>query len=289
MLRIAVLVTAGVSLCIGLASAQEHTPYNVDTIAKGFGYVDSVALSSNGALYFTDSPAGRVYEWTQVNGTGLLAKDLKAPAGLAFDERGRLLVCESGARRIIRIGANSVIDVVASAFEGTPLNSPNDVVHRKDGLVFFTDPAFASADEKKSLPFYGVFRLGAKGDVVALAKWPKRPNGIDVSPNGRTLYVAGSDERVVRAYDLDARGTATNERVLISGIDGVPNGLRVDEKGRLYVAAKQLLVYSTEGRLVDRIEVPERPASLVFGDADRKAIYVAARTSVYRLRPEEAK
>jgi gluconolactonase len=117
-----------------------------------------------------------------------------------------------------------------------------------------------------------------------VAKPKGRPNGIALSPNGHILYVSNSDERNIRAYDLDRSGAASNERVLVPGIKGVPNGLRVDEKGNLYLAAKTILVYSPEGAQIHSIEVPEPPSSLAFGDADLESLYVTARTSVYRLR-----
>ena len=117
-----------------------------------------------------------------------------------------------------------------------------------------------------------------------IAKPKGRPNGIALSPNGRILYVTNSDEHNVRAYDLDHNGAASNERVLVSGIDGVPDGIRVDEKGNLYLAADKIEVYTPEGKHLGSIDTPETPSNCAFGDADFEGLYITARTSVYRVR-----
>ena len=117
-----------------------------------------------------------------------------------------------------------------------------------------------------------------------MAKPKGRPNGIALSPNGRILYVSNSDERKIYAYDLDHNGEASNERVLVSGIEGVPDGLRTDEKGNLYLAAKKLYVYSPDGKPSNEIAFADTPSNCAFGDADLQSLYVTARGSLYRIR-----
>lgn len=270
---------------LALTRAQEPaTELRLEKIAGGFRYAGGLAWSHDGHLYIADGPLGQVHQYTPGRGTALLAGALKGPAGLALDDRGRLMICESGARRLIRLKERNVPETIASVFEGRKLNSPNDVAVRKDGTIFFSDPAFGSASDTRELPFYGIFRVTSKGGVSVLARWDKRPNGLALSPDGRLLYVASSDERAIRVFDLDHQGNASGERVLITGIEGVPNGLCTDDQGRLYVAARHVLIFTPDGKPAGRIEVPEKPASLVFGDADRQTLYVAARTSVYRVR-----
>jgi len=118
-----------------------------------------------------------------------------------------------------------------------------------------------------------------------VAKPAGRPNGIALSPNGRILYVSNSDEHNVRAYDLDRNGEASNERVLITGIAGVPGGIRVDDKGNLYVAANGIAVYTPEGRLLFTLESKELISNCAFGDADNKSLFLTERGAVYRARP----
>jgi gluconolactonase len=174
---------------------------------------------------------------------------------------------------------------LASRFEGKRLNAPNDIIVRRDGHVYFTDPAFGAQQDARELDFYGVFHITPKGELEAVAKWKTRPNGITLSPNGRTLYVSDSDQRLVRAYDLDGKGVASNERVVVEKISGVPDGIRTDEKGNLYVAAKSVYVYSLpNARLLGEVPVGETPSNIAFGDPDLETLFITARTSVYRVR-----
>lgn len=273
--------------------AQEPwVEHRIEKIVGGFHYVGGMAWSREGHLYFSDTPRGRIHQWAAGQEVTGLSIDLKSPAGLAVDEHGRLLVCEAGARRIVRVkagnAAGNVLDPMTTAFENRQLNSPRDLTIRKDGTLFFTDPAFGSAREAMALPFHGVYRVSPKGEVAALARWDRRPSGIALSPDGKTLYVAISDDRTIHAFDLDRQGNASGDRVLISGIKGVPNALRTDDKGRLYVAAHVVFVYSPAGKPLGQIETTERPTSLAFGEAGGKTLFVATRTSIYRVEFKES-
>jgi gluconolactonase len=133
------------------------------------------------------------------------------------------------------------------------------------------------------LGYAGVYHVNPAGQISLIAKMP-RPNGVTLTPDGRTLYVADTSERRILAYDLDAKGNATNERVFISNIDGGPDGLRVAANGNIYIACRGIAVYTPQGQFLKMIEFPEMPANLTFGDSDLQTIYVTARTSVYRVR-----
>jgi len=185
---------------------------------------------------------------------------------------------------VIRTDKQGKIEVLAERWEGKRLNAPNDIVVRKDGHVYFTDPAFGNQADHRELDFYGVYRITPKGELKLVAKPAGRPNGIALSPNGRILYVANSDDRNIRAYDLDRNGEVSNERVVVSAIDGPPDGIRVDEKGNLYVTCNELAVYNPEGRLIGTIPVSETPRNCAFGDPDFQSLYITALTSLYRVR-----
>jgi gluconolactonase len=192
-------------------------------------------------------------------------------------------------RRVTRTLKNGKIEVLAARFEGKRFNAPNDIIVRRDGHVYFTDPAFGSQQDERDMDFYGVYHITPKGEVDALARWKTRPNGITLSPNGRVLYVADSDQRLIRAYDLDGKGMASNERVVIEKITGVPGGLRTDQNGNLYVAARAIYVYSnptgsSRGKILGEVNVAETPSNIAFGDQDMETLYITARTSVYRVR-----
>jgi gluconolactonase len=159
------------------------------------------------------------------------------------------------------------------------------VVGRNDNL-YFTDPAFGSQADHRELDFYGVYHVPPKGPMKVVAKPSGRPNGIAISPNGKLLYVTNSDEKNIRVYDIDKNGDTANERVVVARIDGVPGGLRVNERGDLYVAtAKGVAIFTAEGKTVRTITMHDRPSNLVF-DPDGKTLYVTARGLLYRLRPE---
>lgn len=281
----AVVRLLGVGLLLGPWAGAQELPFEhtIEKIASGYQYVGGMAWSHDGRLYFSDTPRGEVHVWTPGQPAKLLPVKLASPAGLACDERGRLLVCEAGARRIVRVKADNALETLANVFEGKKLNAPRDVIVRKDGTVYFTDPAFGSAADAMETPFHGLYRLSGKGEAVAVARWNTRPGGIAFSPDGKTLYAAMSDERTVRALDLDRQGNASNERTLIHGLDGVPNAVRVDEQGRLFVAARTLAVYSPEGQRLGQIEMSERPVSLAFGEAGGRVLFIGTHTSIYRV------
>jgi len=158
------------------------------------------------------------------------------------------------------------------------------VVVSRNGHVYFTDPAFGAQSDHRELDFYGVYHIPPKGPMKLVARPAGRPNGIALSHNGRILYVVNSDERNVRAYDVDHNGDTSNERVLISGIPGVPGGIRTDESGNLYVAAGGIAIYSAEGKPLHVVEMHGRVSNCGFGEADNMTLFVTAGVSVYRLR-----
>jgi gluconolactonase len=185
---------------------------------------------------------------------------------------------------VIRTDKKGKVEVLAERFQGKRLNAPNDIVVRRDGQVYFTDPAFGNQAESRDMDFYGVYHIDQKGQLELIAKPTGRPNGIALSPDGKILYVANSDDRNLRAYNVDERGTVSGEKVLVAGIDGVPDGIRVDQKGNIYVTAKGVAIYSPDGKLMHTVELSETPANCAFGDPDFQTLYVTARTSLYRIR-----
>jgi gluconolactonase len=154
----------------------------------------------------------------------------------------------------------------------------------RTGHVYFTDPAFGEQADHRELDFYGVYHVPPKGPMTLIARPTGRPNGIALSPDGRTLYVSNSDERNIRAYDVDRNGEASHERVLVAGIAGVPGGIGVDEKGNLYVAAAGLMVYSPEGRLLFSLKTNTRISNCTIGEADRKSLFYTEGGAVFRAR-----
>lgn len=272
------------AICICSASAQDFTDLKVERIVSGLMFADGLAWSPANYLMFSDVPRNKLMKLAPGEKVELYRDNSNGANGNAFDAQGRLYTCEGRGRRVIRTDKKGKIEVLATQWNGKKLNAPNDIALRKDGDAYFTDPAFGYQQDARDLDFYGVYHITRKGELDVIAKLRTRPNGIAVSPNGRTLYVSNSDERNIRAYDLDRNGAASNDRVLVSAIDGVPDGLRVDDKGNLYLAANAIAVYSAEGKLLGSIPFNEKPSSCGFGDADLQGLYVASRTSLYRIR-----
>jgi gluconolactonase len=266
------------------AAAQDFANVRMEKVATGFAFADGPAWSPMGFLIFSDIPNNKLLQFMPGAQAGVFRADSNGAASSRFDAQGRLYTCESHARRVTRVDKKGKIEVLADRWQSKRFNAPNDLAVRKEGDVYFTDPAFGNQQDARELDFFGVYHISRKGELEVIAKPKGRPNGIALAPDGRTLYVSNSDEKNVRAYDLDKNGAAGNERTLISGIEGVPDGICVDEKGNLYVAANQIQVYSPEGKPLGAIPTMESPSNCTFGDSDFGSLYITARTSLYRAR-----
>jgi gluconolactonase len=272
------------SLLAVLVRAQDFSDVRLTKVATGYIFAEGPVWSHEGHLIFSDIPGDKLLLFKPGEKTTVFRENSKGAAGNTFDAQGRLYTCETHSRRVTRTDKKGKTEVLAERFQGKRFNAPNDIVVRKDGQIYFTDPAFGNQQDTRELDFFGVFHISHRGELEVIAKSKGRPNGIALSPNGRVLYVTNSDERNVRAYDLDKNGAASNERVLISNIPGVPDGVKVDEPGNLYVAARNIEVYSSDGNHVGSIITRETPSNCAFGDGDFQSLYITARTSVYRAR-----
>ncbi len=263
---------------------QDVPRIQLEKIASGFRYPTAPIWSRDGFLLFADTPANVVIRWMPGQKPETYLEDLNGPAGLGFDTSGRLYICEGRGRRVIRVDKKKKIEPLAEEWQGKHLNAPNDIAVRRDGHAWFTDPAFGYQQDSRELDFYGVFRMSSKGEIEPIAKWTTRPNGIALSPNGRTLYVADSDRRAVRSFEIDRGGNASNERMFAANIEGIPNAIAIDEKGNVYVAGRNINVYSPEGKHVDRIEFGDPISGCAFGEGDLQSLFVTAGRSLYRVR-----
>jgi gluconolactonase len=272
-------------LLLALAgAAQNLTDLKVDKVATRYVFTDGPVWSRDGYLIFSDVPSDQLLQLKPGVPMSIFRAKSNGASGNTFDVQGRFYSCETHSRRVTRTDKKGTIEVLADRWQGKRLNAPNDIVVRKDGHVYFTDPAFGNQQDARELDFYGIYHISPKGEIEAIAKPKGRPNGIAISPNGRILYVSNSDEHNLRAYDLDHNGAASSERILVSKIDGVPDGIRVDEKGNIYLAANKIDVYSPEGKTLGSIDTAETPSNCAFGDADFEGLFITARTSVYHVR-----
>lgn len=264
--------------------AQELGHTQAERVATGLQYADGIVWAREGFLVFADVLKRTLYRVDPGVAPQPAPGSDGGAQGLTYDSQARLYICELLNRRVIRMDRRGKIETLVDKFEGKKFNSPNDIVVRKDGQIYFTDPAFGSAADNRELDFNGIFHMTPKGDLEAIAKWQTRPNGIALSNDGKTLFVADSDRHAVVAFDVAGHGGAGNARDVIQKIEGVPGGIRTDVDGRLYVAAKGLDVYSAQGKLEQQLLPGEILTNCAFGDNDFETLYVSGRTRIYKIR-----
>jgi len=263
----------------------------LERLATGFQFTEGPVWNvSEGSLLFSDIPANRICKWSPDKGVTVF-RDLSGNSnGLTYDKEGRLVACEHSNRRVSRTEKDGSCTVLADRFRGKRLNSPNDVVVKSDGTIYFTDPPYGIKPEEQELQFQGVFRFKPETEKLTLLVDDfNKPNGLAFSPDDKVLYIADSSElRHVRAFDVNRNGTLSNGRLFAeirSDLPGSPDGMKVDVEGHLYVsAAGGVWVFSDEGEHLGVIKTPEIPANCAFGDRQWKSLYITARTSLYRIR-----
>ena len=263
-----------------------------ERLATGFQFTEGPIWQADGSLLFSDIPANRIYRWTPEDGAQVWREPTGNSNGLTLDRQGRLIACEHSGRRVSRTEADGTITALADSYEGKRLNSPNDVVVKSDGTIYFTDPPYGIQPEEREQPCNGVYRILPDGTIERLVEDFDRPNGLAFSPDESILYIDDSPRRHVRAFDVRADGTLTNSRIF-ADMDhpqpGSPDGMKIDENGNLYVTgATGVWVFEPDGTLLGVIAPPERPANCAWGDADRKSLYLTAQKSLYRIRVKVA-
>jgi gluconolactonase len=259
------------------------------TIASGFGFTEGPVWDEAGFLYVSDETLNKIFR-VYPNGKKDELISLGDPDGNTFDRHHRLIDCASVLRAIIEISPEGKYRILADHYEGKKFNSPNDVVVGPDGALYFTDPTLDLVEgEKQEIPFQGVYRLDDNGGVRLLTKDLSQPNGLAFSPDGKHFYIDDSDRRNIRVYDVAEDGTLANGRIFGEEPggkgDGVPDGIKVDRLGNLYVTGpKGIWVWDAQGHHLGTIVMPEQPANLAWGNHDYHSLYITAKTSVYRLR-----
>ncbi|MFC1949517.1 SMP-30/gluconolactonase/LRE family protein [Chloroflexota bacterium] len=266
----------------------------LERIATGFGFTEGPIWCGD-YLLFSDIPKNRIVKLT-MRSYGPEVTTFRTPSGnsngLTLDRSGRLIACEHSTRRVTRTETDGTIRAVAEYYQGKRLNSPNDVVVRSDGSVYFTDPSFGlrNTPDSQALPFNGVYRITPDGELVLLVDDFELPNGLAFSPDEAVLYVNDTARENIRAFDVSPDGSISNGRVFTemkaSG-EGRPDGMKVDQQGNVYCTGPGgLWIMEPGGKSLGRILMPEQPANFNWGDSDWKTLYITARPSIYRLRLE---
>lgn len=284
----------------------------IEVLAEGYTWSEGpVWEAADSSLLFSDVPQNVVYRWKEGSGISTYLKpsgftgdktESSEPGsnGLALDPSGRLVLCQHGDRRVARMAAplsqpGAVYETLADKWQGKRLNSPNDLVFDRRGNVYFTDPPYGLPGQENSelreIPFHGVYRLDTAGMLTLLVDSLSRPNGIALSADEKTLYVANSDpsRAIWMAYDLSREGTLSNGRVFFDATDkvgatfnGLPDGLKTDKNGRIFATGPGgVWIFNDEGQALGRM-VPGVPtANCAIGDG---YLYLTASQYLCRVR-----
>jgi gluconolactonase len=274
----------------------------IERIAGGLVFTEG-PVWRGGALLFSDIPNDRIVRWRRLpEGPELTTFATGMSNGLTLDRQGRVLAAEHYGRRVSRVADDGTRTVLAEQFQGKRFNSPNDIVVKSDGSVYFTDPPYGvqrmpagvtrppewwtKPIPGKEQTAHGVYRIAPDGALQLLVDDFALPNGLAFSPDESVLYIDDSARRHIRAFDVARDGSLTRSRIVLdmaSEDPGVPDGLKVDVHGNVFCTGPGgVWVCRADGTLLGRIVLPELPANLAWGE-DGSVLYLTARTSVYRL------
>lgn len=252
------------------------------------------------ALLFSDIPANTIYMWEQHSGVTVYRKPSSGANGNTLDSKGRLITCEHTSRRVSRTESESRIITLASHYEGKRLNSPNDVVVRTDGSIYFTDPLYgiehSGGLRQRELDFQGVFRISPIDHELSLeVDYFKTPNGLAFSPDERYLFVNDSEPLLIKVFEVQSDGSLTNGRDFAK-LDpkfgpGGPDGIKTDSEGNIYSTGPSgIWIFDMMGNLLGILSMPETTTNLNWGGVDKRELYITTATGtsqgsfIYRLK-----
>lgn len=269
----------------------------VEQVCTGFRFCEGPLWNAAAqALYFSDMPGDVRRRWSARDGVVEVRRPSHKCNGMTYDAAGRLYVCEHETSALVRETPDGQREVLATHYQGRELNSPNDVIVRSDGVVYFSDPTYGrmpvfGLERPTQMGFQGVYRLRPDGTLTCEADDFDQPNGLCLSPDERTLYVNDTTRAHIRAFDVQADGALGGGRVFAADIgtgdyaEGVVDGMKCDEHGRVYVTGPAgIWVFAADGRHLGVVRMPEVAGNLNWGGADWRDLYCACSTSIYRVR-----
>jgi gluconolactonase len=274
----------------------------VERLATGFDFTEGPIWNAEGNyLLFSDMVGDVRRRWDERDGITEVARPSNKGNGMTYDAEDCLIVCEHATSQVVRQRPDGSFETIASHYRGKELNSPNDVVVKSDGSVYFTDPTFGrlpdfGVEREQELDLQGVYRLPAgDGDLQLLVDDFEQPNGLCFSPDESLLYVNDTPRAHIRVFDVRPDGTLANGRLFFENIgrgvieEGVPDGMKCDERGNVYVTGPGgIWVISPEAEHLGMIEAPENVHNLNWGDPDWRTLYLTCITSLYRVQMKVA-
>ena len=260
----------------------------VEKLAGGFKFTEGPVWipEKGGHLIFSDIPANQLKQWSKETGVTVFREDSHNANGNTIDRKNRLVTAEHSGRRVSLTGKDGTITTAVSEYDGKKFNSPNDVVVKSDGTLWFTDPDYGLGQNKKEQAGNFVFRFDPKsGQTTAVVKDFDMPNGLCFSPDETKLYIADSGKpHHIRVFDVQKDGTLANGKVFCVIDNGGPDGIRCDNQGRVWSSAGDgVHIFAPDGSLIGKILIPEPPANLCFGGKDGKTLFITARSSLYAI------
>ncbi len=265
----------------------------VETIGSGYQFTEGpVWNADSGYLLFSDIPANQIKKWAPELGITNFRNPSGKSNGLTYDKQGHLLACEHANRRVSRTEADGRVVTIASHYDTKRLNSPNDIVVKSDGSIYFTDPPYGlgaefGAEGDQELDFQGVYRLSPDAQTLTLLVDDfDRPNGLCFAPDESILYINDSSDRShIRAFDVQPDGTIANGRIFADVSDGAtPDGMKGDQEGNIYVTGPGgIWIFASSGKHIGVIRTEEGATNFCWGGTAWKTLYIAATTSVCRI------
>ena len=266
----------------------------LETIVDGFKFIEGVIWHpERKEIIFSDIIGDTIYRWTKPTGLSVFRKPSNMANGNTFDHQGRLLTCEHATSRITRTEPDGAITIMASHYNGKELNSPNDIIVKRDGSIFFTDPTSGRSAKfgilrEQELEFQGVYRLDHQGILTLLVDDFSKPNGLCFSHDEQHLFINDTDLGHIRVFDVNRQGTLSNGKIWAElskeGI-GVADGMKIGQAGNLYCCGPGgVHIFNQGGAYLGIIKVPEQAANFNWGDDDLFGLYICASTTLYRIR-----
>lgn len=268
----------------------------LEQVANGFQWTEGPVWDfETETLYFSDISGNTLYRYREDEGVEAYRDPSNYSNGLTFDHRGQLISCEHRTRRVTR-EEDGELEVLAGDYRGTPLNAPNDVIVARDGSIIFTDPHYGLQEgyggpAEQELDFRGVFRLPPDdGELELMLDDLEAPNGLALAPEEDVLYVDDTERGHIRRFQVGTGWSLSGGEVLVAlegeeGEEGVPDGLKLDEKGNIYSTGPGgVWICTPEGEILGRIPTPEIAANLAWADEDARTMYITAATGLYRMR-----